>query len=96
MTGPYWMAFDTVQVWDTDLQNPMLEAEQIPFDGSLAPLWLADLAEMESGPEGRNSDDDEAPQTTEDICKKYSAEQRGGAYKVIWRRFFPETSFHPS
>jgi WD40 repeat protein len=96
LSGPYWMAFDTVQVWDTDLQNPMLEAEQIPFDGSLAPLWLADLAEMESGPEGRNSDDDEAPQTTEDICKKYSAEQRGGAYKVIWRRFFPETSFHPS
>jgi WD40 repeat protein len=89
LSGPYWMAFDTVQVWDTDLQNPMLEAQQMPFDGGLAPLWLADLAEVESAPEERSSDDDEAPQTMEDIRKKYSAEQGEGTYKVIWRRFFP-------
>jgi WD40 repeat protein/energy-coupling factor transporter ATP-binding protein EcfA2 len=88
LSGPYWMAFDTVQVWDTDLQNPMLEVEQNSFDSS-APLWLADLAQVESAPEGRNSDDDEAPQTMEDIRKKYSAEQGGGTYEVIWQRFFP-------
>ena len=82
------MAFDTVQVWDTDLQNPMLEVEQNSFDGS-ASLWLADLAQVESAPEGRNADDDEAPQTMEDIRKKYSAEQGRGTYKVIWQRFFP-------
>ena len=96
LSGPYWMAFDTVQVWDTDLQNPMLEAKQMPFDGGLAPLWLADLAEVESAPEVRSSDDDEAPQTIEDIRKKYSAEQGGGTYEVIWRRFFSEPSSHSS
>jgi WD40 repeat protein/energy-coupling factor transporter ATP-binding protein EcfA2 len=89
LSGSYWTAFDTVQVWDTDLQKPMLEVERISFDGSLAPLWLADLAEVESAPEGRSSDDEEAPQTMEDIRKKYSAEQGEGTYKVIWRRFFP-------
>ena len=47
------------------------------FDDSLAPLWLADLAEVESAPEGRSSDDDEAPQTMEDIRKKYSANKEG-------------------
>jgi len=88
LSGPYWMAFDTVQVWDTDLQNPMLEMEQNAFD-SLAPLWLADLAEVESASEGQNSDDDEAPQTMEDIRKKYPAEQGGGTYEAIWQRFFP-------
>jgi len=92
LSGPYWTAFDTVQVWDTDLQKPMLAVEQIRFADSLAPLWLADLAEVESAPEGRSSDDDEAPQTMEDIRKKYSAEQGGGTYEVIWRRFFSEPS----
>ena len=90
LSGPYWLAFDTVQVWDTDLQNPMLEVKRLPFEGSLAPSWLADLAEVESTPEGRNSDDDEGPQTMEDIRKKYSAEQEGGMYELLWRRFFPE------
>jgi WD40 repeat protein len=88
LSGPYWMAFDTVQIWDTDPQNPMLEEQQNAFD-SLAPLWLADLAEVESAPEGLNSDDDEAPQTIEDIRKKYPAEQGGRTYEVIWQRFFP-------
>ena len=95
LSGSYWTALDTVQVWDTDLHKPMLEVGQIAFDGSLAPLWLADLAEVESAPEGRSSDDDEAPQTMEDIRKKYSAEH-GGTYEVIWRRFFPEPSSHSS
>ena len=89
LSGPYWMAFDTVQVWDTDLQNPMLEVEQNAFDSS-APLWLADLAEVVSAPEGRNVGYDEAPQTMEDIRKKYSAEQGGGTYEVFWQRFFPQ------
>ena len=97
LSGPYWMAFDTVQLWDTDLQNSMLEMKQLPCDGTLAPSWLADLAEVESGPEGRNSDDDETPQTMEDIRKKYSSEQGGGTYQVIWQRFFPpEPSSHSS
>ena len=89
LSGSYWAAFDTVQVWDTDLPKPMLEVEQGPFDGSLAPLWLADLAEVESGPGDRNSDDDEAPQTMEDIREKYSVKQAGGRYDIVWRRFFP-------
>jgi hypothetical protein len=96
LSGSYWTAFDTLQVWDTDLQKSMSEVKRLPFDGSLAPLWLADLAEVESAPEGRSSDDDEAPQTMEDIRKKYSEEQGGGTYKVIWRRFFPQPSSHSS
>ena len=96
LSGSYWTAFDTVQVWDTDLQKPMLEAEKISFNGSLAPLWLADLAEVESALGGQNLDDDEAPQTMEDIRKKYSAERGGGTYEVIWQYFFHEPSSHSS
>jgi len=95
LSGSNWTAFDTVQVRDTDLQKPMLEVQKIQFDGSLAPLWLADLAEVESGQEGRSSDD-EAPQTMEDIRKNYSEEQGGGTYEVVWRRFFSEPSSHSS
>jgi WD40 repeat protein len=90
LSGPYWMAFDTVQVWDTDLKNPMLEAKQMPLDGGSAPLWLADLAEVQSARGGRSSDDDEAPLTMEDMRKKYSVQQRGRTYQAVWRRFFPE------
>ena len=92
LSGSYWTAFDTVQVWDIDLQKPMLEVEKIAFNGSLAPLWLADLAEVESALGGQNLDDDEAPQTMEDIRKKYSAERGGGTYEVIWQYFFHEPS----
>ena len=85
LSGSYWTAFDTVQVWDIDLHKPMLEVGQIAFDGSLAPLWLADLAEAISGKEGVLDYDDElAPRTVEEIRKKYPADE------VIWRRFFPK------
>ena len=96
LSGSYWTALDTVQVWDTDLQKPMSEVERIRFDDNLAPSWLADLAEVESGPEGRSSDDDEAPQTMEDIRKKYPVKQAGGTYEIIWRRFFSEPNSHSS
>jgi len=95
LSGSYWTAFDTVQVWDIDLQKPMLEVEKIALNGGLAPLWLADLAEVESALGGQNLDDDEAPQTMEDIRKKYSAERGGGTYEVIWQYFFHEPSLTP-
>jgi WD40 repeat protein len=92
LSGPYWKALDTVQVWDTELQEPLPKANKLKFDGGLAPLWLADVAEVESGTVRWSSDDEGAPQTLEDIRKKYPRQNVRGKYEVIWRRFFSDQS----
>jgi WD40 repeat protein len=93
LSGSYWMALDTVQIWDAQLQEPLPEADKLKFDGCLAPTWLADLAEAESGG-GRSLDDDDLPPTLSCMRNAYSPDTAKGEYEVIWRRFFSEPISH--
>jgi hypothetical protein len=89
LSGSFWMAMDTLRVWDLSLKPTAGDVSKMRFTGEDPPPWLPELADAVAGLRtgAGLEEDDPRPPILSDVRKKYAGPSIPEEYKPIWDRF---------
>lgn len=87
LSGAMFNVFDSVRLIDVSPLYRRREAAPEKLEEKPAPPWLAELAAAVSA---SDPSQDGSLTTLEDVRKKYPESKAGGAYELVWKRFFPD------
>jgi len=93
LSGPTWIAMDTVQVWDISLKFRKMPKSVFKANNEPAPEWLADLARAVSGIPPSSLDEDDSSLTLSTVRKSAKKENVRAPYTEVWQHFFDSSAF---
>ena len=91
LSGSFWLAPDTVQIWDVSMKTKGEAVGEFHADGKPAPPWLAKLARAVSGIPC-TWDTEEDPAVLSDVFEQTAPTTPStlhAPYDKVWNHFFP-------
>jgi hypothetical protein len=89
LSGSFWMALDTLRVWDLSFSQRPAQVSRAHFSGKNPPPWLPDLADAVAGLRmaAGLEEDDPKPRLLSDLRKQHAGSSVPEEYKPVWDRF---------